>query len=867
MFNSPHIPFNEYELITTSEPFSPELSAYQHIESYICPIEQQIIEQIQGSEDSTANTNPNICHVGFVCSHSYLDLLEQSVISIIDNRIDNLDTPIHLYFLIDDSLTLADFTPLSKYMKQDAAVSYNIVNIQGSLDCVTSHITSHAERIAYFQKHLAQQLEQSNPLWVQHNQNLQSLMHEKQAEQSNATTTNSSKGKRKTKSKSKSKASTQAKQQTFTKAISASSTYQSTGQTIADPAVLAWLETNFAQLYQTYDPAKIVYRHQHDYELLQHAILKLQRQNFEAYEPIKLIRLLVPEVIHSISPHADFILLADADVLFLYDITKIFETSLERAISVTTDPSLVPCNSSSAPIHTAEDTRSAAELAALNAQAQEHFTFFKSPHYVLPGITGFRLSILKPYFSDLTILLQQGLRNYLYGAAVDPVAEYLSLLMIALGANIFHPDLNMVRWHQGYYFERGAKGVNVYRRNRDEYAPVLALHYAGKDAKRVTDPQLGEVYRPGIIYQVKREYFLAKVPQTQDVQFVADMLVHNKRLLEENPVEPQITTHLVFCSNQDYLTALNTCLESLYFYRKPHNKYIVHLFYRDIEQADLEQLQQRAAWSNCEIRPFNMQEYLSKYPDLTTKQYFTIDIYSRLFIPDIFAQYYPEVEQVTYLDVDLLIQHDLGDTAVANLGDKIFGATPDIDLYARLQDDWPVDHDIDDKRSYFLRFTNANPQTIYDIEYFNSGVIIWNLRRWRELELPQFHLLEQMRQHMSFAFPDQDMLNLFAKQHGGYFRLHQGLNNLRGPVEDAQLRLFKPNYTTYPERCPLYIMHYTGPQKPWNNPFIATAEWHLFFWRLSLRMKDIITGKDLTIPSKNDKAYVPFTQRTVAVYH
>lgn len=146
---------------------------------------------------------------------------------------------------------------------------------------------------------------------------------------------------------------------------------------------------------------------------------------------------------------------------------------------------------------------------------------------------------------------------------------------------------------------------------------------------------------------------------------------------------------------------------------------------------------------------------------------------ARILLPELL----PNLEKVLYLDADILATTDLQELYNTNLHDYYAGMVINIKDF-NTHEEWEK------------------------YNYFNSGVILINLKEWRKNNITQKCINELNSK--SFKYPDQDVLNNVLK------------NNI--------LKLnFKWNYQTvflggkYKLKYPKGILHYISHNKPWKG--------------------------------------------------
>lgn len=204
--------------------------------------------------------------------------------------------------------------------------------------------------------------------------------------------------------------------------------------------------------------------------------------------------------------------------------------------------------------------------------------------------------------------------------------------------------------------------------------------------------------------------------------------------------------------------------------------------------------------------------------------------YYRLFIPELL----PEIDKAIYLDCDLVVRGNLAQLWEQSLGDRYLLAVQEL---------WMP----------YVSIGLVNYQALNipgEAKYFNSGVLVMNLKKWRRDGITDKALDYLLHNQQYLRCYDQDVLNAILAQQWGEL-------DHRWNVSPAIYRY--PSWKDSPVSEDVfhrlihdpYIIHYSTPSKPWSTrhtgfrdsfPFnhlffdyidqTVWAGWRLSFWRL-----------------------------------
>ena len=188
--------------------------------------------------------------------------------------------------------------------------------------------------------------------------------------------------------------------------------------------------------------------------------------------------------------------------------------------------------------------------------------------------------------------------------------------------------------------------------------------------------------------------------------------------------------------------------------------------------------------------------------------YFTLTIYFRLFIADMF----PEYDKGIYIDSDVVVPGDISELYNHELGDNFIAASTDNSIQG-----------VPELTKYVEEAVGVNR-----LEYVNSGVLLMNLKKMRDAEFSKKFLTLLNTYHFDSIAPDQDYLN--AMCNGKILYLNEEWDAM--PTE-GKAELEKPK-----------LIHYNLFQKPWCYDNVQYED---VFWKYAKKTDyydDIVNFKN-----------------------
>ncbi len=131
----------------------------------------------------------------------------------------------------------------------------------------------------------------------------------------------------------------------------------------------------------------------------------------------------------------------------------------------------------------------------------------------------------------------------------------------------------------------------------------------------------------------------------------------------------------------------------------------------------------------------------------TYAAHFTVGMFYRFFIPHILPA---EIKKAIYLDADIIVNLDINELWQIELDDKPLGAVPNLFQIA----DKKTSVERTEKHIRICKEGFVKPE-----DYFNSGVLLLNLRFMRNADKILMSGIEFIKENPRFVFFDQDILN------------------------------------------------------------------------------------------------------------
>lgn len=252
---------------------------------------------------------------------------------------------------------------------------------------------------------------------------------------------------------------------------------------------------------------------------------------------------------------------------------------------------------------------------------------------------------------------------------------------------------------------------------------------------------------------------------------------------------------IFFTIDNKYAPYISVAIKSIIDNASNKYKYKIIVLHQELSEENIKKISLLEN-DNFEIKFIPIKDGLDSITDREENRlrcdYFTLTIYFRLFIPDMF----PEYDKAIYIDSDIVVPGDISELYNIELGNNLIGACSDKSVV-----------DIPEIARYMEEAIGINKY-----EYINSGVLLMNLKEMRDKGFGKRFLELLNTYHFDCIAPDQDYLN--AMCNGKILYLDEEWDAM--PTEGK-----KP--LEHPK-----LIHYNLFQKPWCYDNIQYEE---YFWK------------------------------------
>ena len=255
---------------------------------------------------------------------------------------------------------------------------------------------------------------------------------------------------------------------------------------------------------------------------------------------------------------------------------------------------------------------------------------------------------------------------------------------------------------------------------------------------------------------------------------------------------------IVCCLDDRFVEFIGVMLDSLFLHNR-NEKFRVHvIFSSKVSQKTKDRLSQLGEQSSAEFCFYELNYDLFKAFPTRKTDHISVSAYIRLFMSEVLPN---DIEKVLYLDGDILVVNSVRELWDMELGDA---------MVAAVEERYPFDTESPERLGYPKSYS-----------YFNSGVLLVNLKKWKECNFAQ-SCLDFIKTHYDrIHLHDQDVLNALLYDKKKFISIRWNLMDFflykRPEVQDCRVADWEKALENPA------IIHFTGRRKPWvhccDNPY------------------------------------------------
>lgn len=310
--------------------------------------------------------------------------------------------------------------------------------------------------------------------------------------------------------------------------------------------------------------------------------------------------------------------------------------------------------------------------------------------------------------------------------------------------------------------------------------------------------------------------------------------------------------NILIATKSKFLNPAKVMLYSL-FNEHPDTDIDVWLMYHDLTSAEVTELKNYVAlFTYKRLHAVDVGEEFSRRVKAFGN--FSIEIFYRILAIELLPK---DMDRILYLDADIIVQKNLEGLYNTDIEGYPFAVCEDIS--SKLNG---TDKEIKDR----IGLSQEQP-------YFNSGVMLFNLKFLRETHAEDAILEEVYDKYDKYPYPDQDVMNKLYVGRLKYlgwdmYNCHPGAYFLdmeaekRGELCFAQYgelmkHVHNDQFTDVTEALcrNAAIVHYVGASKPWNPGYDEEAKFYRSFADVYRRYEHRANMKNTVLVIKGESRY------------
>jgi lipopolysaccharide biosynthesis glycosyltransferase len=262
---------------------------------------------------------------------------------------------------------------------------------------------------------------------------------------------------------------------------------------------------------------------------------------------------------------------------------------------------------------------------------------------------------------------------------------------------------------------------------------------------------------------------------------INEFLQNKKEIILNNKTSPE-QWHVLLCFDDDYALPAGVNIHSI-IKNNADKALHFHLFMQNVSDANKSKIAQLVS-DLVSLTEYDINDKLQIHTNNT--KYFPVSACLRIIAPLIISK---DINKLLYVDSDTLCLGSLEQLFNTNLTDQVVAAVPDVENTQKSQ-----------CKKFEIEYGN----------YFNSGVILYNIENWNQLDVTN-KALNLLNEGVAYKFPDQDVLNLLLKDKVYY--LPRKYNNITVLTVEGNEDLKVSDNAIF--------IHYVSGSKPWFRLYLT----------------------------------------------
>jgi lipopolysaccharide biosynthesis glycosyltransferase len=242
--------------------------------------------------------------------------------------------------------------------------------------------------------------------------------------------------------------------------------------------------------------------------------------------------------------------------------------------------------------------------------------------------------------------------------------------------------------------------------------------------------------------------------------------------------------NICFCIDKKYTMPLVVCLVSL-FKNNPNTCFNIYIINNGLDKFAADSIMTMSTKHNSHVNFIDINtDITKKFP---VNHHISQAAYYRLLMDNFIPK---TVDKILYLDVDIIINGSVSDLYATNIDEYVLGAV---------------------ENPNFTRHSVLGMDS--DAKYFNSGVLLINLKKWRDDAICQKTIDYINDNKEKLLCHDQCAIN--AVLNGKWFALSPTYNFQTSYLDKNPIHGYCTSVLNNAKQNPV-IIHYTGSSKPWS---------------------------------------------------